>query len=300
MNSITTYDHHLPKTEEVNRILNKVHSTCIFGSTNKFNANKLDKNNLSEIASEFFEKNDSTNPFFEKISKIDKEKCLVYYHYSGCKLEPVGLQNRKNYLTGLINIAKVSAFSFAFGNCEPMTDIAFIEAANANLSCGIHYVLFTNKNNPLTEELNTLVLGDWPLPGCLIVSPWQSEFGISYTWQGDCAKTSAIKELNLNHARSIFSIHRKDKNQEKEFIKNLCVKLNYKEWLKDGYLISNIENIKSAFFKIIHQASYFEKWKYLNFQDLIMYGSTSKNNYNELEKIRAHLMKEVAEKLKSK
>ncbi|MBA3603940.1 MAG: hypothetical protein H0W50_09960 [Parachlamydiaceae bacterium] len=182
---------------------------------------KIDKNTLSSIAMSLHKENDLKKPFIAKISDFGKFKCKKYQTYFDSKISPTTFNDRRDFSEGMINITKISSYSFAFGNCEPMTDVAFLEAINKDFSCGIHYIRFDNKFMPKIEEINALVLGDWPKKGCLIVSTWEEEMGKVYTWQGSLKETLELHQRNFNNARSLFSIEKEDKFCEKNFVKSI-------------------------------------------------------------------------------
>lgn len=298
MHSINNHNHHLPQEHEVNDILNKVHSVCVFGSGNKFSKKKLDKNSLAALAFAEHRKNQYNNPFIAKLSQTERLNTKCYEQFASIVKEPEDAETREKYLAGLAIFTKIGAYAFASGGCLPMTHIAFIDALNKELSCGINYVRFNNKSNPQVEEINALVLGDWPKPGCLIVSPWEGDFGIAYTWNGSCKGTPSLNKNNLDQARSLFSISREDKFQEKKFAKTLLNTMNYTNWLKDDFLVSNKKKIKAEFLKIIHDTDFFKKnEKFLKYQDLLMLGATSVSHNNELKEKQRLLIKEIGNTL---
>lgn len=69
------------------------------------------------------------------------------------------------------------------GNCEPMAEYCLMMAIeknkSLNLNCAVHYIRFPECEN--YEELNVLVLGEWPNKGCQIICPW---LGSITEWQG--------------------------------------------------------------------------------------------------------------------
>ncbi|MBA2368094.1 MAG: hypothetical protein H0V82_03615 [Candidatus Protochlamydia sp.] len=291
----SNYNHYLPKENEVKEILNKVYSVCVFGSTNKSKNANIEKKILSSLVALDFKINELKNPFIATISQSDREKMQIYGKFFGFeKKEPNNRIVRQHFLEGLIIGTKISsAFAAGYANCEGMADIAFLEAASRDFSCGIHYVRFSNKENPSVEEINTVVLGDWPKPGCLVLSPWENDFGTFYTWNGKCNNTCHLANENYNSAYSFFSIAKGDKNKEKVLIKNLLKKLDWINWLNnDRFRQDNIFKIRNDCFKQIHQTSLLNSEKYFTYKDILMYGSTNKKRYKELQETKNNLEKE--------
>lgn len=284
-------NHYLPKEHEIQEILNKVHSVCVFGSKNKFSKIKLDKNSLSPVAYAQQVKLTELNPFISKMSGRDLVQAECYEAYAMEEKEPKDDETRRSYLAGLATSVKLAGYSFAAGGCEPMADIAFLEALNKEFPCGIHYIRFSNQNDSKVEEINAVVLGEWPNPGCLVVSPWEEDFGTSYIWNGSCKETPRLYGQNLTDGKVLFSV---SSPAEKAFVKSLLKTWNYEDWLNDPFLISNKKEIKANFLKIIHNTGFF---KILNYQDYLNWGSTSKSHYKELKEKQLLISKEAAEKL---
>jgi hypothetical protein len=292
---VISYNHHLPKENEVNEILSKVYSVCIFGSTNKSKNANIDKKILSSLVALDFKINELKNPFIVTMTQSERENMQIYGKYLNClKKEPNNRIIRQQFLEGLIVGTKISsAFAAGYANCEGMADIAFLEAASRDFSCGIHYVRFSNKENPSVEEINTMVLGDWPKPGCLVLSPWENDFGTFYSWKGKCSNTPHLVDKNYNSAYSFFSIAKADKNKEKAFIKNLLKKMDWNNWLNnDRFRQANILKTRNDCFKQIHKTSLFNNEKYFTYKDILMYGSTNKKRYKELQETKNNLEKE--------
>ncbi len=143
------------------------------------------------------------------------------------------------------------------------------------------------------EEINALVLGDWPKKGCLIVSTWEEEFGKTYTWQGSVEKTSELHQKMFTQARSLFSIQKEDKFGEKKFVKSVFHSLDGANWLKDPYRLNNIRLIKDSFLFLTRESKIFSKEKNLNYIDIVMYGRTSVKNYHTLKAKQALLFKKI-------
>ncbi len=291
MQSISN-NHNLPCEKQIQEIMDHAHSVCVFGSTNK-PKEKIDKNTLSNIAMMLHKENDLKNPFIAKITDSGKFKCKKYQDFFDKKLSPVTFNDRRDFLEGMLIITKISSYSFAFGNCEPMTDVAFLEAATKDFSCGIHYIRFDNKFNPQVEEINTLVLGDWPKKGCLIVSAWEGDFGKVYTWQGSLKETLKLRQRNYNNVRSLFSIEKEDKFGEKNFIKSISKSLDKANWLKVEYRLSNMRSIRETFLSMVCGTKIFSKEKNLNYIDVVMHGRTSTKNYENLKATQALLFNEI-------
>ncbi len=169
-----------------------------------------------------------------------------------------------------------------------MANLAFLEALMQNFSCGINLVRFDNSADPSIEELNVVVLENWPEAGCIILSPWEGEQGRYYEWRGNCEKTQPLLTCKINRARCRFSITAEDLHQEKIYFKELLTECNYKNWLSAPILKSNLVAIRNDFFNCVNKATFFKK-KYCNYRDLIMWGSTCQANYIAVEKVKNDL-----------
>jgi|GEM_PF-5542926 len=292
-------DHRLPAPAQVKALIQHVHAVCPFGSTNKINPKKvLTRNALSVFAFAVTKKGSpSEDEKAHQLFDATASDSLTYCNYfTRHKKEPKTPKDRIAFLRGLASITKVLSYNYGFGNCEHMADLAFFEAVMQNFNCGIHYIRFDHATNPFLEELNVLVLGNWPQPGCLIISPWEGDQGKSYEWQGDCRATKSLANQNYNRARSLFSISVEDPYQEKYFIRSMLNKANYSSWLHDKTRVSKFTLIRNSFLAQVHQADFLKKshWGYSTYQDLTRWGLTSANNYKKLESIKEELNKDKA------
>lgn len=280
-------------------IIHKVHAVCPFGSTNKINPKEiLTRNALSVFGLAERDKESSQS---EILSLIEKDSTFGQNLQSNVKLyqsfvtaveEPTEPELRKVYLLGMATMTKVFSYSYGYGNCEPMADIAFFEAVMQNFSCGIYYIRFDNAYNANIEEINTIVLGNWPEAGCTVLSPWEEAQGKHYTWKGSCENTEGVSILH-NRARIIFSISKDDPYQEKAFIQNFLKKAGYENWLIDSRRAAILTRIRDNFLNQIQQAEYFKlQSPYSTYQNIVMFGSTSKANHKIAEEIKASLQED--------
>lgn len=296
----------LPDEKLIKSVLEKVHQVCVFGSTNNpYNTGecpygtdkggyKLTRHSLSFFALKALKAvMHAKSDFLIEIEKI----CSFYIEHESNpnSVEPKDSMGRLLYLYGLIVGAKELTYKYGYGNCQHMSDLAFIEFILAGINCGIHIIRFNNSSDSAIEELNTAVLGDWPKPGCIIVSPWEDHRGCYYIWNGTCEETPELFKQKLTHTRCIFSISNEDLWQEKEAIKSLLKEKNYENWLQDNIRKTILRVTKNKFLDHINQVAFFkspEGAPFGNYQNLIMWGSTSKANYEKVEKIKENLLED--------
>lgn len=70
----------------------------------------------------------------------------------------------------------------------------------------ISMVQFYNKDNRKLEEINGVILGEWPKPGCLIICPWLRHKKI-FVWQGSLENTPEVQKINqYNTTNEIFRV----------------------------------------------------------------------------------------------
>ncbi len=288
--------HLLPTAEKIEQVIDKVQKIFVFGSTNKTDKNKLISRNTLSI---FAEELDTSRQYDNYFSILPQGAQSHMQYNSLCRdslTVPETREDRQNYLLGLIYWTFVGVYQGGYGNCEPMADAAFFECIWQNFSCGIHYILFDNSKDRHIDELNAIVLGDWPKPGCIIISPWQGEKGMSYEWQGDIKDTQALFQQSLTRGRRVFSISKDDKYQEKAFVQETLRKMKYENWLK--YARSprrkmNLRDTRNNFFNCLNEAAFFKtEEKYLQARDLFCLGLTTKMNYERLIGIKDILEKD--------
>ncbi len=285
----------LPSQKVIDSILEKVHQVCVFGSTNSpYNKNtcKLTKNSVAFFALKH-RRNDSEgrkNKLFRQVAFAS----LAYGTHES-EQESLGQQNRKwrrEYLYGLMAAMELFNYHYGLGNCEAMAAIAFIESVLQDITCTISLVRFDNSSDSSIEEINAVALGNWPEPGCIILSPWQGDFGKSYVWEG-LKNTKALSEEDcFNRSRCLFSISGYgDDHQDKAYIKKYLQSVHYENWLRNPERLDNLARIRNDFLNCINQATFFKgkNTPFDNYKSLTKWGATSKSNYAEVEKIKADL-----------
>lgn len=274
----------LPDSTAIESILSYVHEMCIFGSTNKSKKFLLEKNNLSLFALKKQQSDMLVSPFK---SLEMKRHYAVYDAITNCQMIPETQKHRESYLIGMMFMAHILPNRYGFSNCEAMAEIAFLEAIIRNFHCGIHLVRFKHSHFSEIEEINAMVLGDWPKPGCIIVSPWQGEKGLYYPWSGSCETTELLSLEYLNCPITIFSIPQEDLNNLKSFATEKLTSMNYENWLSSPDRTNTLSIIRGSFFDHINGAKYFKtKEKYLGYQDYLMLGSASKTNLNKFNAVK--------------
>lgn len=294
----------LPDRKVINEILERVRKTCIFGSTNSpYNKDKrkLTKNSLALFAFKNCKKD--SEGIKKRIFDVVQYYNAVYMAHSlkHSSIESQDKEWRQLYLLGLMLTAQEYISNYGYTNCEGMANLAFIESVLQDVTCTIRLIRFDNSSDSSVEELNTVVLGNWPERGCIILSPWEVDFGENcawegdfgkyYTWEGDFKSTMPLFKEGLNRARCLFTITADDVHQDKLYIKDHLQKVNYENWLTSPVRKANLASIRNDFFNSINQAAFFknEGKKFGDYKNLTMWGSTSKNNCKEVEKIKAKL-----------
>src|SRR5262249_27970614 len=146
-------------------ILAKVNKICCFGSTNKNRYNFIAQYAIDYqlgVSKALFLKKGYYYEDYDKLLRHEE-----FYH-SG--VEPKDQEARLLFIKVMIHCVKTISLIYGYGNCAPLADIVFLEAIYRNLKPT--YVRFINNLNKFIEELNVVVIaGEWPNPGCLIVSP---------------------------------------------------------------------------------------------------------------------------------
>lgn len=273
---------HLPNQSIIDSILAKAHEVCSFGSTNKINPKKiLSHHSLSLFA---FEASKQVKSRITDGLSLNPGVGRSYLPYSDRNVEPKDPSTRRDYLMGLAALTYVLSFRYAFGNCSHLSDIVFLEACKRDLACGIHYINFFNQDDLTIENTCTVVLGDWPKPGCLIISAWESEKGRTYTWNGSYENTPQIGLNKHNTHTTLFSISSTDPFKEKSFLKHFLIQHHYDNWLNQPRRSEIKDRIRAAFSKQVSKAAFFKNSAF-GFFDLVNMGSTSKGSYKHYTEI---------------
>lgn len=150
---------------------------------------------------------------------------------------------RSNFIEQTIYDVKNGPVYYAFGNCGLMADIAMLEAIARRVPYTITYIRFINDNNKI-EELNAVALGDWPNKGCVVISPWQGENGISFIWQGSIESTPEIANYSYyNRTKVLFNVTVK----QQASLASRLEREGFCEWLNLPKRSCNIELINQLY-----------------------------------------------------
>ena len=126
--------------------------------------------------------------------------------------EPQDPKDRQKALEYILYDVIYGAFYFGVGNCQIMAEVAFLLAIQSIQNTPIRYIQFlqTERN---VEELNAIVIGDWPKTGCRILAPWESTE--PFLWNGSFENTPQLQ--NYNTDKTFFSI-KTEKERNSYFI----------------------------------------------------------------------------------
>ena len=216
----------------------------------KFNWNEESVDGLIAILADYLSQWDKIKDKFSKPAAkiyklfnspqyIDEKKVTDSFYNPG--IQPVTKEDRNLFLKQMLKEVRESIM-YGVGECGLMADLAFINAAYSDLTCNITYIRFINKDNAEVEECNAIVLGDWPKPGCLIVSPWQGN-GEYYTWNGSIHKTPQITRLNnYNYVKVIFKMLAN--SEEIADFRQMIKEKGYSSWLEDPKRLEKLAEIR--------------------------------------------------------
>lgn len=154
------------------------------------------------------------------------------------------------FLTQTLKYTKEISVAYSFGNCSHMADLVLLAALRDNLPCTITYVRFNNKQNPQAEELYTVIFGDWPQKGCLVISPWLNKEKV-FAWQGSVVATPQLCEMDYNNYTITFSVAKKDKT--KKAFADLIVKSGYDDWQNVPERLANSEEASQFYAAFVDQ-----------------------------------------------
>ena len=123
----------------------KVHQICLFGSTNKTIINPI-----ASFANLYHD-----NDLKKKVAELDNmsaktryEAVFLYlnkYYYPG--IQPTSKEHRDLFIQETINSVATFSLLYGYGNCQPMADIAFLEAIFRDTPHDITYDNFLQKEN---------------------------------------------------------------------------------------------------------------------------------------------------------
>ena len=164
------------------------------------------------------------------------------------------------FIKQTIKDVKNGAALFGVGNCGLMADCAFLAALSLDLSDPITYIRFVS-SDPHVDMINAIAIGDWPNPGCLIVSPWQGSQGMTYLWQGEVTTTPEIMRLGpYDQVKVIFRVN-PSTDQDSELRAKLT-EHGYGNWLdlpQREHNLNEIRQFSSTFLKAMVEVGYIEK-----------------------------------------
>lgn len=149
-----------------------------------------------------------------------EEEIKIGSHYSiEKKMEPTDEKHRALLIQYLVNDIKFGPFYFGIGNCQLMAELAFLLGIQTLSSTPIRSVQFQHSEGKF-EELNAIVVGNWPTPGCIVLAPWYSQE--SFEWKGALDKTPEMSHYDTTSV--LFTV--KDQ-QEQTNLQQLLSKLNF-------------------------------------------------------------------------
>lgn len=159
--------------------------------------------------------------------KEEEIKIGTYYSLEQ-KIEPTNQNHRKLLLQYMVSDLTFGSFYFGMGNCQLMAELAFLVGIQMLSATPIRYVQFQSTTK-VYEELNAIVVGNWPNPGCFVLAPWYRE--ASFEWKGTFATTPEIK----HHDKTSIFFTVKDKQEQTE-LQQLLAQSNFdlEKLLKSG------------------------------------------------------------------
>lgn len=147
-----------------------------------------------------------TNPATALQHRTKKEIELGNKYCLELKKEPPD-KHKPLVMQYIINDVKMSCFNFGGGNCQLMAELSFLLAIQQSPQTPIRLMQFSGEKY---EELNGIVFGEWPKPGCIILAPWYSNK--SFEWKGSLKDTPELNHYEKTH--TLFTVKNKAEQQE--------------------------------------------------------------------------------------
>lgn len=270
------------RTKKINR---KVYDICLFGSTNK------KKNPIASYADRYHQETVRRTPKDALTQDMIRDMYIYINIFYEPGRQPTSAKDRTLFIQQTIfNVCSFS-LTFGYGNCAPMTDIAFLEAIRLKIpGYNLTYIRFFN-NRKASEELNVIAFGEFPQARCFIVSPWEGSHGMQYDWNKTIKDTPHLRKEGYNDFKILFKLEYN--SEEWERYKAMLVQYNYDQWLADPSRKKHINSIRKYFLEPREQAwkktDTFQKKElvlpFLSYRDLLLYKRTTKTLHKKIEEI---------------
>jgi hypothetical protein len=221
----------------IDEVINKVDLlrfvNKLYPLSQKFKFNKLQPKNFYALFALLLRDQEMT------IAPPNQDEYIYMTKYE-LGIEFLDAKEKERFLTKTISDVKATAYLHGFGNCALMADTAFIQAIYLDHNEKITYLRFIREDGK-ADVLNCIVLGNWPEPNCIIISPWLAENQV-ISWQGSIEATPEIKGINEKYDswKTLCVITPQEKAEAKKKVQQS----GYKYW-NEEIRNNNLAKVKS-------------------------------------------------------